>query len=80
MNFECFLFDLDNCLVHYPNFKKFIDINLVKTLKDFMDKIPNKIKRNKIWKPRSNYNNLLKKWGIIDLDCFGKRMKTTVSY
>lgn len=46
MDFKYYLFDLDNCLIHYPNFIDFFDNILKENLKNFSINTPLK-KREK---------------------------------
>ena len=40
MDFKYYLFDLDNCLIHYPNFIDFFDNVLIENLKNFSINTP----------------------------------------
>ncbi len=71
MNFDYYLFDLDNCLLHIPNPRFYFDNILVEALKKgSINKIPELQERSKIWFSGNEYINLLKKWGASDLDNF----------
>ncbi|MFX1274807.1 MAG: HAD family hydrolase [Promethearchaeota archaeon] len=64
MIYDYYLFDMDNCLIHYPDFMEFFDTVLVNTLESYVIGLPDKQERNKIWNTGIAYNRLLKKWGI----------------
>ena len=72
MNFDYYLFDLDNCLIHYPDFMDIFDKILVSTLNNFSAKIPDKEERDTLWSAGTEYNNILKKWGISNFNDFWK--------
>ncbi len=85
MNFNYFLFDLDNCLVEIPNIGNYFDKLLVETLKEFdVKRIPEFNERKQIWFVGKQYINLLESWGIethqkfwkvLDLKDFKQRKK-----
>ena len=65
MEFNPYLFDLDNSLLYIPNPPKYFDNILVETLKSFwVKKIPSREERNKFWNSGEHYIDLLDKWGI----------------
>ncbi len=73
MKFDCYLFDLDNCLLFIPNYPNYFDDILVKTLEKFkLNIIPNRTERNKLWYAGNDYLKLLYKWGITDSRNFWK--------
>ena len=71
MNFNYYLFDLDNCLLNFNNPSDYFDDVLVRTLKRLdSSAIPNRNDRNKFWFSGDNYKNLLKIWGVVDVNHF----------
>jgi len=79
MKFNYYLFDLDNSLLYIPNPPEYFDKILEKTLKSFsINKIPEKIRRNKFWTSGDQYQTLLKEWGLFleDYDRFWEHFDT----
>ncbi|MBD3256269.1 MAG: hypothetical protein GF383_14320, partial [Candidatus Lokiarchaeota archaeon] len=74
MNFNYFLFDLDNSLVHIPTPSVYFDEILQDTLKILSthDKLPSFKERNKLWSSGDNYIDFLIKWGVEKHDEFWK--------
>jgi HAD superfamily hydrolase (TIGR01549 family) len=73
MKFDCYLFDLDNCLLYIHNYPQHFDDVLVGTLKKYnLSSIPDLDTRNKLWYAGKDYINLLNKWGISDPKDFWK--------
>jgi len=71
MNFDCFLFDLDNCLLNIPHPSEYFDNILVETIKRLTGApLPNRQERNKFWYSGEKYIEILKKWGVGDLNHF----------
>ncbi|MBN1803193.1 MAG: HAD family hydrolase [Candidatus Lokiarchaeota archaeon] len=70
MPYDYFIFDLDNCLIRYPNLTGFIDEVLKKTLKNYLKDIPKKFERNTLLKPGTDINEKLRKWGISEQNFF----------
>ncbi|MEJ2250778.1 MAG: HAD family hydrolase [Candidatus Lokiarchaeota archaeon] len=65
MNFDCYLFDFDNCLLEIPNTFHYFNNVLLDTLRNLnLNHIPSKKERNEFWFSNENYINLLKSWGI----------------
>lgn len=65
MNYDYYLFDLDNCLVEIPNISIYFDELLIETLKHFKVKdIPDFDERCKIWGSGKGYIDVLKEWGV----------------
>jgi HAD superfamily hydrolase (TIGR01549 family) len=78
MNFECYLFDFDNCLLEIPNTFKFFNQVLLKTLERLkVNPIPSKQEREKFWFSGNHYLSLLSSWGIQDEDIFWERFDKT---
>ena len=72
MIFDYFLFDLDNCLLQYPNYIEYLDYVLVESLKKNSVKVPNHKERKKVFSAEEDYNDLLKQWSIFDYELFWK--------
>ncbi len=72
MIFNYFLFDLDNCLLQYPNHIEYLDYILVESLKKISVKVPNRKERKKIFYVEEDYNDLLKQWRVFDYELFWK--------
>jgi phosphoglycolate phosphatase-like HAD superfamily hydrolase len=66
MNFDCYLFDLDNSLLYIPNPPEYFD-NILKETIEFFSKngLPPREQRNKFWLSGDQYKILLKEWGVI---------------
>jgi HAD superfamily hydrolase (TIGR01549 family) len=65
MEFNPYLFDLDNSLLYIPDPPQYFDNILVETLKSFWIKeIPSREERNKFWNSGEHYIDFLHKWGI----------------
>ena len=73
MKYIYYLFDMDNCLIHYPDLFKFLDYILVNTVNQYHINLPNKRERDKVWNAGIWHHNILKKWGISDIDEFWQR-------
>jgi len=74
MNFDYYLFDLDNCLLYIPNPGEHFDNVLLKTFNKLSNKniLPSRDERNKFWSAGEDYLKLLKEGGITDLENFWK--------
>ena len=72
MDFKYYLFDLDNCLIHYPNFVDFFDNLLVENLKNFSKNTPPQKERKELLYAEEKYNDILRQWGISDCELFWK--------
>lgn len=65
MNFDYYLFDLDNSLLYIPNPPEYFDKILKKSIKAFsVSSIPERIERNQFWLSGDQYKTYLKNWGI----------------
>lgn len=74
MNFDYYLFDLDNSLLEIPNPSKYFDDVLVESIKSLSAQaIPAFEERYKFWFSGDNYIKLLKSWGVSDINNFWKK-------
>ena len=75
LEFDYYLFDLDNSLLKIPYPTEYFDNILVETINTFRIKeIPQREERDKFWSLGDHYINHLKKWGI-NLDNYGEFWK-----
>lgn len=73
MPFTCFLFDLDNTLLHIPNRGHYFDNVLIETLKSLeIRNIPDIAKRNAFWSSGQEYIRVLKEWDAKNPQSFWK--------
>jgi len=72
--YDCYLFDLDNCLIHIPNPGEYFDNVLFETLKKLSSNgsLPGRSERNTFWFSGDKYLELLEKWGVSDGEFFWK--------
>ncbi len=71
MNFDYLLFDLDNCLLNFTNPYEYFDNVLVETIKILTTSpLPNRLERNKFWSSGDSYKDVLKGFGIGELNKF----------
>ncbi len=70
MPYDYYIFDLDNCLIGYPNRRRFIDEVLKKTLKKYLKDIPKRHERKILLKPGIDINEKLRNWGILEQKFF----------
>ncbi len=71
MNFDFYLFDLDNCLVNFQNPGEYFDNVLFETIKRLTTApLPSRKERNKFWFSGDNYIDMLKGWGVGDVNHF----------
>ncbi|MFX1238151.1 MAG: HAD family hydrolase [Promethearchaeota archaeon] len=74
MKFDYYLFDMDYCLVRYPD-PEIIHVTddiMVMVLKNLLEEIPDKEERDSFWKARPNFNIKLEKWGVENAEVFWK--------
>ncbi len=65
MNFNYYLFDLDNSILNIPNPSEYFDNILLEAIKTFSVKeLPQREERNNFWHLGDHYIELLKKWGV----------------
>ena len=72
MDFKYYLFDLDNCLIHYPNFIDFFDNVLIENLKNFSINTPPQKERKELLYSEEKHKDILMQWGISDCELFWK--------
>lgn len=73
MNFDYYLFDLDNSLLFIPDPSEYFDDVLVKSIELLsLKEIPKRDERNQFWLSGEKYIEILKEWGISDLNIFWK--------
>ncbi|TFF90205.1 MAG: HAD family hydrolase [Promethearchaeota archaeon] len=71
MNFKCYLFDFDNCLLEIPDTFTHFNKILHDTLAEFkLGKMPSEEQRKQFWFSNENYIDLLSSWGIEDENKF----------
>ncbi|MHA1149922.1 MAG: HAD family hydrolase [Promethearchaeota archaeon] len=74
MNFDYYLFDLDNSLLYIPNPGEYFDGVLVESIKSLSSRsVPIFEERYKFWFSGNDYINLLKSWGVSDIPNFWKK-------
>ena len=74
MNFDYYLFDLDNSLLYIPNPSEYFDNVLVESINNLSSKqVPEFEERYKFWFSGDEYINLLKSWGVSDISNFWKK-------
>lgn len=66
ISYRCFLFDLDNCLIEYPDMNSYFDRLLVDTFRKFGLVVPSPEARMMLWDNIDNYHDLFAQWGIPD--------------
>ncbi|MBY9006424.1 MAG: HAD hydrolase-like protein [Candidatus Lokiarchaeota archaeon] len=75
LEFDYYLFDLDNSLLDIPTSSEYFDTILFKTLEWFeIEKIPIRKERDNFWGLGVEYIDLLKVWGVY-LENYGKFWK-----
>ncbi len=71
MNWDYFLFDLDNSLLYIPKPAEYFDKVLSETIKKLSrENVPSREERNKFWLSGSDYVKLLRNWGVRDQELF----------
>ena len=73
MNYDYYLFDLDNCLLNFQNPAEYFDNVLVETIKSLSKALlPSRKERDKFWLSGENYVDMLETWGLNDINHFWK--------
>jgi phosphoglycolate phosphatase-like HAD superfamily hydrolase len=71
MNWDYFLFDLDNSLLYIPKPAEYFDKVLSETIKKLSrENVPSREERNKFWLSGSDYVKLLRNWEVRDQELF----------
>lgn len=76
MNFIYYIFDLDNCLLHFIDSEKYFYILFTETLKNFINFIPKRDEMRKAWNSLDLNHYIQKKWSIKNPDNFWLYFKT----
>ena len=71
MKFDYYLFDLDNSLLNFPNPGEYFDNVLLETVKRLTNApLPGRKERDKFWLSGEKYIDMLKNWGVGDVNHF----------
>lgn len=70
MTFQYYLFDLDNCLIKYPDLTIYFDDILIDTFAKFELQCPSKEERYALWDNINEYGQIFENWQIPDARVF----------
>ncbi|MFX1495788.1 MAG: hypothetical protein ACFFBZ_16005, partial [Promethearchaeota archaeon] len=76
MSFKYYLFDLDNCILHFINSEKYFDNLFADTLEYFLGFIPKSEERRKAWYSDDINQYIHRKWSINKSNEFWQYFKT----
>jgi FMN phosphatase YigB (HAD superfamily) len=75
MRFKYYLFDLDNCLLHFINAKKYFNTIFAETIRNFTTIHPKKEEMQKAWNSPHLNQIIEHKWKINNIDDFWASFK-----